>query len=58
MGNLSDMSVVGRFTNFIHRQNFNSQLQEADPGFCGGGGAEPPGEAPTYEFAKLSEQTG
>ena len=52
------MSVVGRFTNFIHRQNFNSQLQEADPGFCEGGGAEPPGEAPTYEFAKLSEQTG
>ena len=29
----------------------------ADPGFPLGGGANPPGGAPTYDFAKFSQKT-
>ena len=31
-------------------------LTGADPGFPLGGGANPPGGAPTYDFVKLSEK--
>ena len=31
-------------------------LSVADPGFPRGGGTNPPGEAPTYNFAKFSQK--
>ena len=33
-----------------------SKQTVADPGFPGGGGANPPGEALTYDFAKFSQK--
>ena len=34
----------------------NMSTAGADPGFSVGGGADPPGGAPTYDYVKISEK--
>ena len=46
-------------TKIINQLRINYHLLPytgADPGFPIGGGADPPGEAPTYEFTKFSQK--
>ena len=44
------------FWGFFLRKKQKIILSGADPGFPVGGGANPPGEAPTYDFAKFCEK--
>ena len=41
---------------FIYSVVICSHLSLADPGFSRGGGANSPGGAPTYDFAKFSQK--